>query len=531
MQSRSFVYACWILLMTSAAWGQWVVRPTGSTENLYGVSARGLQGATVVGANATILYTEDDGFDWGPQEGEPGVDYNAVSFPDHSMGLIAGTSGTILVTGNAGDDWFTIETGWMHPYFAAHQLTPEVGAVAGINSVFQPIVVTTNDGWELHDTYVFYPVHGGSNQEGTIRGLYFRDMMTGFAAIAIFDGHGAICKTETGGGSWETVYWGDNALYAIDFANADTGSAVGANGAIVHTWDGGENWNDRDSPTNETLNGVSYGSARHVWAVGMGGTIVHSAMAGETEWETQDSPVGVDLYAVSMLNADTGYVAGDNGVVLYTANGGGASANQPPGEFWREMPVDGQYLHMSQVPVNLSWTASVDPDEDPIVYLLRVWISDTTLWHDTTFTTTLLNRSINFPMPSLDSLIYDVYWTVQATDGEDSVFAANGQGHFFVWMDVGADNQPSLPREFSLSAYPNPFNPTTTLSLSLPVSSEAVLRVFDVTGRLVTETRLGRLEGGSHEIAFDGSALPSGVYLATFETPTARVTQKLVLLK
>jgi hypothetical protein len=43
--------------------------------------------------------------------------------------------------------------------------------------------------------------------------------------------------------------------------------------------------------------------------------------------------------------------------------------------------------------------------------------------------------------------------------------------------------------------------------------------------------RLGSLTSGLHEVSFDGSGLPSGIYVATLEANRTKVTQKLVLLK
>ncbi len=535
MQSRSLVFACLVLLTASAAWGQWVVRPTGTTENLYGISVRGLQGATVVGSNATILYTEDDGWDWGPQTAEPtDVDYHAVSFADHDVGLMAGTGGTILFTVNAGNLWQTIETGWMHPYYAAHQPTPLVGAVAGVNSVFQPIVGISSNGWATHDFHVFYPFHNGSNYEGTIYGVGFIDAGLGFAAVTTFDGQGAVCRTLDSGATWQTVYWSDVALYGIDVAGTEGYGvcAVGANGRIVRG--GSEQWTVRPSPTNELLRGVSWDAQMNLWAVGDNGTIIHSSDNG-LSWQQQESPTTENLNAVSFIwsnfaETDTGYIAGDNGIVLYTANGG-ASLNQPPGEFVRVTPAEDSWYGPNQMPVLMSWTESIDPDGDPITYTLRFWSTDSLYPQDSTFALTSTDTTLAFTLPWIFPWHYVMNWTVRATDGQDTVLAANGTGMFHVWVEVSADDQRGFPHAFSMSAYPNPFNPTTTLQVSLPVSSVAVMRVFDVTGRLVRETRLGRLESGSHEVAFDGSGLPSGVYFATFETPTARLTQKLVLMK
>ncbi|TKJ39817.1 hypothetical protein CEE37_11105 [candidate division LCP-89 bacterium B3_LCP] len=85
---------------------------------------------------------------------------------------------------------------------------------------------------------------------------------------------------------------------------------------------------------------------------------------------------------------------------------------------------------------------------------------------------------------------------------------------------------------------PNPFNATTVISFSLPVASMVQLDVFDVTGARVgvglAPTR--PYTPGTHQIKFDGSGLPSGIYLyrltasGSGATPTMKVG-KMVLLK
>lgn len=90
---------------------------------------------------------------------------------------------------------------------------------------------------------------------------------------------------------------------------------------------------------------------------------------------------------------------------------------------------------------------------------------------------------------------------------------------------------PSLPSAFTLAAYPNPFNPTTTLSFSLPQTGAATLAVFDVTGREVWRQELGSLAVGAHTVRFDGQNLASGLYFARLEAGAARLTAKLLLVR
>jgi len=80
-------------------------------------------------------------------------------------------------------------------------------------------------------------------------------------------------------------------------------------------------------------------------------------------------------------------------------------------------------------------------------------------------------------------------------------------------------------------AYPNPFNPVTTLPFEMSETGPANLVVHDLAGRQVATLFQGMAERGTHEVRFDGSALPSGLYLYTLTTDTGRQTRKLVLSK
>jgi hypothetical protein len=89
----------------------------------------------------------------------------------------------------------------------------------------------------------------------------------------------------------------------------------------------------------------------------------------------------------------------------------------------------------------------------------------------------------------------------------------------------------AVARDFSLTAFPNPFNPSTTLSFTLPHAERARLAVYDVLGREVKVLQEGMLTAGEHKLNFDGSNLPAGIYFARLQSGTQSQTQKLLLLK
>ena len=81
------------------------------------------------------------------------------------------------------------------------------------------------------------------------------------------------------------------------------------------------------------------------------------------------------------------------------------------------------------------------------------------------------------------------------------------------------------------SAYPNPFNPATTIRYSLSATSELRLSVHDLAGREVALLHNGLQEAGEHEQSFVAGSLPSGVYFLRLQNEGAVATQKLLLVK
>ncbi len=88
-----------------------------------------------------------------------------------------------------------------------------------------------------------------------------------------------------------------------------------------------------------------------------------------------------------------------------------------------------------------------------------------------------------------------------------------------------------LPQSLYLSAFPNPFNPTTTLSFSLPQSSLVELSVYDALGRVIMTRGMGMLHAGAHEIAIDGAEWSSGVYFARVSAGRMEKVVKMALLR
>ena len=89
-----------------------------------------------------------------------------------------------------------------------------------------------------------------------------------------------------------------------------------------------------------------------------------------------------------------------------------------------------------------------------------------------------------------------------------------------------------LVNEFQLHQnYPNPFNPITRISWYSPVSSWQTLKVYDVLSNEVTTLVNEFREAGKHEIKFDASNLPSGIYYYQLNSGGLVQSKKMLLVK
>ncbi|MBK8130966.1 MAG: T9SS type A sorting domain-containing protein [bacterium] len=208
------------------------------------------------------------------------------------------------------------------------------------------------------------------------------------------------------------------------------------------------------------------------------------------------------------------------------------TCNIPPCAFERVRPFD-ESMPDIEMPFPLNWTRSRDSDNDPVSYIFHIehnYLAGAVYPTDTVVTDTFVHLQIDLPVLPLDE-IFDFYWRVWATDGVDTVEATDGQGHFQLDITTDADEHLVHPSSFVLSAYPNPFNPTSTLSFTLAAPQEVSLALYDVQGRMTQQLVNGKMEAGSHDVTVDGSALTSGIYFARLNAGTQSRVAKLVLMK
>ena len=90
----------------------------------------------------------------------------------------------------------------------------------------------------------------------------------------------------------------------------------------------------------------------------------------------------------------------------------------------------------------------------------------------------------------------------------------------------------SHPEHISLlSAYPNPFNPSTTISFSIPTISMTTIIVYDLAGKMLKTLSSEYLTPGNYTTNWNATAYPSGEYLIQMQSGSYMHTEKVVLIK
>ncbi len=121
-------------------------------------------------------------------------------------------------------------------------------------------------------------------------------------------------------------------------------------------------------------------------------------------------------------------------------------------------------------------------------------------------------------------------------------FAAGGDGDFYMGTNGEVycfdptnditDTEAGQAFDYTLSQnYPNPFNPTTSIAFTLPQASHVEITVFNLVGQQVASITNQHFSAGQHNVQFDASLLPSGVYFYRLNSDLGMQVKKMLLVK
>ena len=137
--------------------------------------------------------------------------------------------------------------------------------------------------------------------------------------------NGTVLATTDGGVTWRRHASGvTSALLSVCFPTRSHGWATGADGVILHTADGGKHWAPQTSGTSEWLYGIAFADTLHGWAVGgsWDGPVLLATTNGGKTWVPQSSPSGGRLLSLACVDASHAWAVGEGGVLTFTTDGG-----------------------------------------------------------------------------------------------------------------------------------------------------------------------------------------------------------------
>ena len=277
-------------------------------DALYDVCFLGKSGLAV-GLAGTVLTTEDAGINW--QEGAAGV-HNALLGVSCGQQTSLAVGQTGLLMRKSGDsDWTKVDSGTDQRLLSVS--ANESGLAVTVGG-FGTVLKSTDDGltwaplsfdWEaiLNDFYEPHVYDVSVSAEGVI------------TLVGEFD---LVLRSVDQGDTWEVVNKGDTSLFALHYRDDTSGFAVGQDGKVVKTLDGGLTWNIMSVPTKENLLDV-WSSGSQVVVTGIR-TLLRSRDDG-LNWESvTEGDVSVQWYqavdGVSGSDADSVVMVGHSGRII-----------------------------------------------------------------------------------------------------------------------------------------------------------------------------------------------------------------------
>ncbi|MEE8575816.1 MAG: YCF48-related protein [candidate division Zixibacteria bacterium] len=318
----------------------------------------------VVGNNGMIMRTEDRGHSWEVQHSGKHFRLTAITFIDEQHGWIAGDYGVILSTNDGGEHWELQEDVGAGTLSDILFVDGRKGFAIGSNSAYENNVelLYTDDGGE-HWTSIQerIPADLGAPDENLRATLHSiaaadRENITIVGRTGQWAAYGVRLQSRDGGDSWEvrltrepelsvhyvndslgwivgrkvfrTVDGGINwvelsgfygsELNSVDFANSSRGCAVGVNGGVIRTDNGGDTWEKVSLGSRGPIFDIQFVDDLNGWTAGGGG--VRRTTDGGITWEQTDCMASE---AVCFLGVNYGFAVDRYGFLESTTNGGG----------------------------------------------------------------------------------------------------------------------------------------------------------------------------------------------------------------
>ena len=106
-----------------------------------------------------------------------------------------------------------------------------------------------------------------------------------------------------------------NSLHEVHFINPNTGWAVGGNGLVLHTSNGGSTWKTINTPVTSEFRTVFHSDENTVWVMGSGGNRLFTQDNG-ANWTVESDGIGLNYKDLQFINNTVGYALGSTGQII-----------------------------------------------------------------------------------------------------------------------------------------------------------------------------------------------------------------------
>lgn len=324
------------------------------SDRFYDVAALSPKEALVIGYGGKLLHTADHGVSWKRIDVGSENSLYSIGFATDKIGWIVGQESDILRTEDGGQTWKQ-QGGdiWMRddcretagqdseecglaPLFALSVVDENTAMAVGDRSTF----IKTTDGGRTWQAQTLAPVGLDeldlnsllAFEDPVLYDLHFFDAKTGI----VVGEFGKIFLTQDGGATWHEkqaslvgpLYFDVMDLptfFDIEFADRMNGLAVGLEGRVARTADGGETWAWEDHGVD------SYSAPFHsaailpdgtAWVVGASGQVVKRPANGNFARGSFGTAVSNWIRKVEFYDQSHGWVVGGFGFIMSTSDGG-----------------------------------------------------------------------------------------------------------------------------------------------------------------------------------------------------------------
>ena len=305
-----FILFIWIFPLTKVSAQEGYL----SHDDIFSISFSDENNGWACGRWGTILHTTNGGLTWGFQQSHTDFTLACIFFIDNRTGWATGNEGVIIHTTDGGKTWISQESPVNDYHAGIFFVTPLKGWIVSN----QTHILATNDGgktWALQ----FQDV------EFKLKAISFADESNGWAVGE----YGYIYHTGDGGTTWEhqggflrfneetTDLEGGTFLYDVLAVDAATAWAVGLEGCVIKTINGGKTWTNMDTGAPRTPLFCIAGDTADTIVMGGKGVFLVSKDRGHT-WENTRFKPHIDyswIYGVAHCGNSKFAAGGENGAI------------------------------------------------------------------------------------------------------------------------------------------------------------------------------------------------------------------------